>query len=81
MARPSEFKAGYLLACCNIVNMHGEETIAADVLAEAGISEADIAGLDLCEDDAEALRLIRASRSEDPIVKLPGEKKVRRPVR
>lgn len=75
MAVRSEFNAGYLLACINVASMHGEETIAADVLAEASISEGEIAAMGLCENDSDALREIRASRSDDPIVGRSGAKK------
>jgi len=61
------FKAGYLLACCNVVNLHNEETIAADVLAEGGITEADVRKMDLSDYDKAALRKMRANSSFDPL--------------
>lgn len=63
------FKAGYLIACCNIVSMHDEPGIACDVLAEAGITTADVKAMDLCEHDVSALKIIRKQRPEkgDPI--------------
>ncbi|WP_025828343.1 hypothetical protein [Acetobacter okinawensis] len=63
------FNAGYLIACCNIVNMHNEEGIASDILAQAGITEAEVKALDLSEYDANALTEIRKASSEDPILK------------
>lgn len=63
------FNAGYLIACCNIANMHNEECIASDVLSQAGITEAEVKALDLSEYDANALVEIRKARSEDPILK------------
>lgn len=63
------FNAGYLIACCNIVNMHNEEGIASDILAQAGITEAEVKALDLSEYDANALAEIRKASSEDPILK------------
>jgi hypothetical protein len=62
------FNAGYLLACCNVQNMHGMDCIAADVLAEAGITVADLQAMDLSEYDAKALKVIREARNEDPIL-------------
>ena len=61
------FAHGYVLACCNIANLHNEPVIAADILAEAGITEAEIAGMDLSDYDAMALEEIRRARGEDPI--------------
>jgi hypothetical protein len=63
------FNTGYLLACCNIVNLHDQPGIAYDVLAEAGITRADVKAMDLCEYDAEALKIIRKERPTqgDPI--------------
>lgn len=63
------FKTGYLIACCNLVNLHDEPCIASDVLAEAGITTADVRAMDLCEYDAKALRAIRKARPshDDPI--------------
>jgi hypothetical protein len=72
MSRDAEalaFKAGYLIACCNIVNLHDEPGIACDVLAEAGITQADVKAMDLCDYDARALKIIRKQRPDrgDPI--------------
>jgi len=61
------FKAGYLIACCNIAHLHDEPGIACDVLAEAGITQADVKAMDLCEYDIKALTEIRRQRSDDPI--------------
>lgn len=61
-AETAAFKAGYLLACCNLHNLHNEPGLACDVLAEAGITEADVAAMDLCDYDATALAEIRAAR-------------------
>ncbi|MFT8369284.1 MAG: hypothetical protein ABF646_11095 [Acetobacter papayae] len=68
-SKRQNFNAGYLIACCNIANMHNEESIASDVLAEASITESDVKALDLSEYDANALAEIRKARSEDPILK------------
>jgi hypothetical protein len=66
-ARRLDFNRGYLIACCNIANLHNEECIASDVLIEAGIVQSDVTAMDLNEYDAAALVRIRAARSDDPI--------------
>lgn len=63
------FRAGYLLACCNIASLHNEPSIASDILAEAGITAAQVKAMDLSEYDAAALKEIRAARNTDPITK------------
>lgn len=63
----AELRRGYLIACCNIENLHGETDIAADVLIECPITQEDVDRMDLSDYDAEALERIRASRAEDPI--------------
>jgi len=70
-AETAAFKAGYLLACCTMQNMHDQPGIACDVLAEAGITENDVAAMDLCEYDAKALAEIRTARGAngDPVEK------------
>lgn len=68
-SKRASFNAGYLIACCNVYNMHNEEGIAADILAEAGITEAEVEAADLSEYDANALVEIRKASSEDPILK------------
>ena len=50
------FQAGYLLAVSNLVNMHGADTEAADVLAELGVTESILKKLDLSDYDAKPLR-------------------------
>lgn len=52
------FNAGYAMACANIVNLHGEDTIAEDVLAESGITLAEIKALDLTDYDMKPLRAL-----------------------
>lgn len=65
--RSAEFKGGYLLACCNLVHLHDRPCLASDVLGEAGITEADVAAMDLTDFDAKALSEIRAARQTDPL--------------
>ena len=64
-----EFKRGYMLACCNLVNMHDEPTIGAEVLAAADITKADVKAMDLTDYDATALREMRKYGRFDPIKK------------
>jgi hypothetical protein len=66
-AETAAFKAGYLLACCNLVHLHKEPDIASDVLAEAGITKADVKAMDLTEYDRKVLREIRKARRLDPL--------------
>lgn len=65
------FYNGYLLACCNLANLHDRPCLASDILAEAGMTEADIAEMDLCEYDIKALESIRTARRDDPIANGP----------
>lgn len=54
------FQAGYLIAVANIMNLHGEDTIAADVLGELGFNPRDLKKFDFSEYDLRALKpLIR----------------------
>jgi hypothetical protein len=66
-AEKAAFNHGYLLACCNLMNLHNEPELASDVLAEAGITEADVKVMDLTEYDALALLEIRRARPRDPL--------------
>ena len=68
-AETRAFKAGYLIACCNLVNLHDRPELAHDVLAEGSITQADVDAMDISDYDAAALRLIRTSRPSngDPI--------------
>lgn len=63
------FAHGYLLACCNLVNMHDRPELANDVLGEAGITQAEVQAMGLSEYDAKALAKIREARPNmgDPI--------------
>lgn len=64
LARAEESKArdgdsfthGYLIAVANIMNLHGDDVIAADVLQEGGASPPDIKRLGLTDYDARPLR-------------------------
>lgn len=61
------FNAGYVLACCNLQNLHDEPTIAADVLREIGISRSQVRDMGLSEYDMSALREILKSTSNHPL--------------
>lgn len=58
---------GYLIACCNLANMHDRPCLASDVLAEGGITKSEVEQMDLSEYDRRALDKIRKARSKDPI--------------
>jgi hypothetical protein len=60
------FNRGYLIACTNMMNLHKDAQVAADTLAQAHITQADVDAMDLCEYDAEALAEIRLEPN-DPI--------------
>jgi hypothetical protein len=53
-----EFLRGYVLAVCNLNNMHDMPSVAWDVLLQLGVTKAEIKRLDLSEYDAKALRKI-----------------------
>lgn len=61
------FSRGYLIACCNLDNLHDMPCVASDVLAEGGVTSADIRKMGLTEYDLKALRRIRKARNLDPI--------------
>ncbi|WP_313030389.1 hypothetical protein [Brucella sp.] len=63
------FKAGYVLACCNVVHQHDEPTIAHDALGEIGVTKAEIKAMKLSEFDMKALRLIERDRASSPYAK------------
>lgn len=62
-----DFKRGYLLACTNMMNLHGDSVIARDTLNQVNITEAEVKAMDLAEYDAEGLAEIRAESHGDPI--------------
>lgn len=51
----AEFKRGYILACCNLINMHGTNTETIDLFQQLGITQDEIAAMDLSEYDLSAL--------------------------
>lgn len=68
-AEKTAFEHGYVLACCNIVNLHDEPTIAHDTLSELGITRSEIKAMNLSEYDLKALRKIERDRSRSPYAK------------
>ena len=54
-----EFNRGYVIAVCNIVNLHGETTIAEDVLQQLNITESELIPMDLSEYDQAAIDNIK----------------------
>ncbi|KAB2728213.1 hypothetical protein [Brucella anthropi] len=68
-AEKSAFEHGYVLACCNIVNLHDEPTIAHCTLSELGVTRTAVKAMDLSEYDLKALRKIERSCSRSPYAK------------
>ncbi|WP_415279263.1 hypothetical protein [Brucella sp. BZ] len=68
-AEKSAFEHGYVLACCNIINLHDEPTIAHDTLSELGVTRAAVKAMNLSEYDLKALRKIERDRSRSPYAK------------
>ncbi len=65
----ADFNAGYLIAVANIVNLHGEDTIAEDVLRQLGTDASVLKGLDLSDYDLKPLRaLFREIERKDAIL-------------
>ncbi len=61
-----DFNRGYLIATANIVHLHNEDCIAADVLRELGESEGIIKRLGMDDYDAKILRkLFREIKRRD----------------
>lgn len=62
----SDFEKGYLLACASIVTKHNEETIAADVARELGVSWKQIQKAGFDQSDLQALKVIQEAYAADP---------------
>ncbi len=70
LAKPDgrgEFNRGYVIACCNLVNLHGADIVAVDTLKQLGITRTDIDAMDLSEYDLSALILLESHFSADQI--------------
>lgn len=75
MAEKIAFEHGYVLACCNIVNLHDEPTIAHDTLSELGVTRQAVKAMNLSEFDMKALRKIERGAVGSPYAK--ANRKVR----
>lgn len=62
------FNHGYVIACCNITNLHDEPGIAHDTLRELGVTKAEVKKMGLCDYDAKALRDIERARGPNSAV-------------
>lgn len=62
------FNHGYVIACCNITNLHDEPGIAHDTLRELGVTKAEVKKMGLCDYDAKALREIERARGRNSAV-------------
>jgi hypothetical protein len=51
-----EFARGYVIACCNLSNLHREPSMARDIFLELGVTKAEIEKMDLSEHDLEAIK-------------------------
>ncbi len=50
-----EFERGYVIACCNLINMHGADTHSVDLFSALGITKAKIKRMNLTDYDMSAL--------------------------
>ena len=67
MSNINEFNRGYIIACCNIANLHNDPVIASDVLGELGLSKAQIKAAfydEMAEYDQQALDEIFTARND-----------------
>lgn len=67
------FNHGYLLACCNIVNLHDRPEIAFDILQELGVSKAEVKAMQLCDYDKKALKEIEQARGNTDLYRADAE--------
>lgn len=79
MSETDNFNVGYVLACANIVNLHNDPVIAANVLGELGVSWTDIKRMGLSDYDMAALRKIKREVGISPFI--DGRKKLRKEAR
>lgn len=59
----TEFERGYLCAVSNLVQLHGAEVEATDVMREAGITWKQVVAADLCEMDMANFAKIKGGRN------------------
>lgn len=72
-----DFNMGYAIACANLVNLHDEPGLAADVMIELGVSWPAIKRMGLSDYDMKALRQIKRERGGT--VFIDGRRRPRRP--
>lgn len=63
----AEFSRGYLIACCNLVNLHDQPEVAFDVLREMNLTRQQVKAMGLSEYDARALREIEKARGSNSV--------------
>lgn len=63
----AEFNIGYVIACCNLINLHGADIAAVDTLKQLGITRTEIDAMDLSEYDLSALMLLDGHFGGDQI--------------
>ena len=57
-----EFARGYVIACCNLVNLHDQPGMAHDVLLELGLKKDELQAMDLTDYDMAAFKEAEADR-------------------
>ncbi|MFG1302660.1 hypothetical protein V5F34_00775 [Xanthobacter autotrophicus] len=61
-----DFNTGYVIACANLVHLHDEPSMAADMMSQLGISWADVLRMGLSDYDMDVLRKIREEKPIHP---------------
>jgi hypothetical protein len=51
-----EFARGYVIACCNLSNLHREPSMAREIFFQLGVTKAEIERMDLSEYDLKAVK-------------------------
>ena len=51
-----EFARGYVIACCNLSNLHRAPSMARDIFLQLGVTKAEIERMDLSEYDLGAIK-------------------------
>ncbi|UGQ24166.1 MazG-like family protein [Brucella anthropi] len=68
----TEFNRGYVLACANIVNLHGADAAVMEGFAQLGISKAELKALDLREYDQRAIDALEDYFGTDKLYRTPA---------
>ncbi|MFD1330778.1 ClpX C4-type zinc finger protein [Methylopila musalis] len=61
----AEFNRGYVIACCNLVNLFDQPVYAFDLLAALGVTKQQVRAMDLAGYDEAALRKIEQGSGGD----------------